>query len=311
MSYSKIAPQLTGLAGLVWHAVLALAPLVACATGSGSPADFLPPSTADVYGDGAAVEAQAATAAGPGAPARSYGQAAPPSCDATCCDASPSAPDDGSAGVAVLGADDASAPDAEDAPFPDADDGAAGDADDAAPVAASPWVGDLVITEIMFDPSGPVPEAQWFEVYNLTSTPEILDGLTIQDGWGDAQTIPPGAMVIVPPFAYAVLVRDLATAVSNAILGASIVYEYGAGQPSDQGIELASDATGDLSLWSGGLVLVDVPYGPWGLASPGQSIELGALQYAGADQPASWCLALYPWAPGSDDGTPGLPNDCP
>jgi hypothetical protein len=253
--------------------------LAGCATGSGSPAPFSTEVPAPSY-DAAPSGPPSATAAGDSADDGEYGPAGAEAC--------------------VASWEDASA---------DAEDGGAADADDGGSIAL-PAVGDIVITEIMFDPSGPVPEAQWFELYNLTATPQLLTGLTIEDGWGDSQGIESGVPVIAPPFTYVVLVRDLATAVSSGIPDGSIVYEYGAGLPSDQGIELASDATGDVSLWSGGLELVDVPYGRWSMAFPGQSIELGPLQYAGADDPANWCVGQLPWAAGSDDGTPGFASDC-
>jgi len=269
-----------------WLAATALPLLVSCATGADGATAFSRGSAGTSY-DAALDDATQTIPPGDSARDPSYGQAPAAPCDAW---------------VAAADVDGGTA---------DADDGGAADTDDAEATAVAPSVGDLVITELMFDPSGPVPEAQWFEIYNLTAMPELLSGLTIQDGWGDTQVIASGAPVIAPPFGYVVLVRDLATAVADAVPGASIVYEYGAGLPSDQGIELAFDVTGDLSIWSGNLQLADVPYGPWGLSSLGQSIELGPLQYAGADQAASWCLAQSPWAPGSDDGTPGLPNDCP
>ncbi|MGO9838809.1 MAG: hypothetical protein ACLP1X_31910 [Polyangiaceae bacterium] len=276
----------------VWPAAVILSALVACAAGSGSPTSFVPEGTDPSY-DAATSSSQAAPpegdAAGSATADSSYAQQPAASCGASWDAASPNG-DDG---------DGATADDLDDA-----------DVDDAGSVAVAPSLGDLIITEIMFDPSGPVPEAQWFEIYNLTSTPELLSGLTIQDGWGDTQVISSGAPVVAPPFTYVVLVRDMATALANAIPAASIVYEYGTGLTDDQGIELAFDGTGDLSLWNGGLELVDVPYGPWGLSYEGDSIELATLQYVGADQPGNWCVAQLPWAPGSDYGTPGLASDC-
>jgi len=258
--------------------VSALSLLLGCARGSGVPTGFAAedPSSAPSDDDASALS-PAATAVADATDGGSYGPAGTDSCAASSDDA--------------------------------ASDGGAADADDSGFV-ATPSVGDLVITEIMFDPSGPVPQAQWFEIYNLAPVPELLSGLTIVDGWGDAQVIASGVPVIVPPSTYVVLARDLATATSSGIPGGAIVYEYGAGLPFDQGITLAPDDTGDLSLWSGGVELVDVPYGPWGMAFYGQSIELGILQYLDADQPDNWCVAQLPWAPGSDDGTPGLASDC-
>jgi hypothetical protein len=249
---------------------------ISCANGGGTPTAFSDdntPASYDAATGGTAAEAVSATDA---ADDESYG----------------------SASCAVPSPDDSA----------DASDDA--DADDGSSAGVTPSIGDLVITEIMFDPTGPVPEAQWFEVYNLTGEPEFLNGLTIEDSWGDAQTISSTPPVIAPPFTYVVLVRDMATALSNGIPGGSIVYEYGAGQSSYQGIELASDWTGDLSLWNGGQEIVDVPYGDWGMAYTGDSIELASLQFVGADQPGNWCVAQVAWAAGTDFGTPGLASDC-
>ena len=222
-------------------------------------------------------------------------------------------PDAADAGDDAEGAADAAMVDAS------GDDGASGDdaaGDDGsvsdetggvAPAAA----GDLLITEVMFYPSGPEPQSEWFEVYNLADGPRLLSGLTIQDGYPRTHVIASDPPVVAPSHAYVVLVRNQVAALDELVPPASIVYEYGAGLPSGQGIELENGSTGDVSLWSGGTLVADVPYGPWGMASVGQSIELGSLVLAGSDQAGAWCLAQYAWASGSDDGTPGVANDCP
>ncbi|HLK37541.1 MAG TPA: hypothetical protein VKU41_12365 [Polyangiaceae bacterium] len=171
--------------------------------------------------------------------------------------------------------------------------------------------GDLLISEVMFYPSGPEPQSEWFEVYNLADSPRLLSGLTIQDGYPRTHVIASDPPVVAPSHAYVVLVRNQVAAVDELVPPASIVYEYGAGLASGQGIELENGTTGDVSLWNGGTLVADVPYGAWGMASVGQSIELGSLVLAGSDQAGAWCLAQYAWASGSDDGTPGAPNDCP
>jgi hypothetical protein len=175
-------------------------------------------------------------------------------------------------------------------------------------------LGDLLITEVMFAPIGPTPQAEWFEVYNTADTPRLLSGLTIIDGSMHAHTIASGVAsggpVVAPPSAYVLLVRDRATAIANNLPPDAIVYEYGAGLAPDQGVQLDDGATGALSLWNAGLELVGVPYGSWGLVAIGQSVELGALQLVGSDTSTSWCYAELPWAPGSDYGTPGAVNDC-
>lgn len=171
-------------------------------------------------------------------------------------------------------------------------------------------LGDLLITEVMFAPFGARPESEWFEVYNTGTSPVLLSGLTIIDGSMNAHTIAADAPVVAPVGTYVVLVRDRAVAIANGLPSAAIAYEYGAGLSGDQGVQLDDGPAGAVSLWSQGLELAGAPYGSWGLVALGQSLELATLQLVGSDVAESWCYAEYPWAPGSDFGTPGAPNDC-
>jgi hypothetical protein len=184
------------------------------------------------------------------------------------------------------------------------------DAGDAS-VVAPPAVGDLVITEVMFNPSGPQPAAEWFEVYNTASAPRLLSGVTIEDGYPRSHTIAASPPVVIDAQTYVLLVRDRSTAVANLVPSGAIVYEYGTGLASNQGIQLANGTSGGVSLWLGATRLANVPYGGWNGSLQGYSIELATPQLAGSDQAGGWCLAGFAWDIGSDYGTPGAPNDCP
>jgi hypothetical protein len=231
--------------------------------------------------------------------------------DARVAEASLGAPDDGTIEARAVVAD-AMADGAGGADVGSLADAATPTADVDPPVnAATPRPGDLLITEIMFEPSGPEPLAEWFEVYNAAPVPERLDGMTIRDGYPHEQVVAAAAPVVVPPQAYAVLVRDRTTATVTSVPPASMAYDYGGGLPADQGVVLGNGAGGDLSLWSGATLVADVPYGPWSISGVGQSIELAVLRYEGSDQAWAWCAAPNPWAAATDYGTPGAANDCP
>ncbi len=83
---------------------------------------------------------------------------------------------------------------------------ACGDDDSGSVCAANLLPGDLVITEVMPNPEGSDDGLEWFEVYNATSAPIVLRGVTLAysraDGTGrkthviDAGTIPPGDYVV-------------------------------------------------------------------------------------------------------------------
>jgi hypothetical protein len=175
----------------------------------------------------------------------------------------------------------------------------------------APFRGDLLITEVMFDPLGPTPQAEWFEVYNATDSPISLSGLTIQDGYEDSHVIAGSPSVMLAANAYGVLVRDRITAFLVGIPTPSVVYEYGTGLADDQGIELDDGPLAAVSLWNGGVELARVPYGPWDVGSIGQTIELDGLAFDGSDGADRWCLGQNPWTEYSDWGTPGAPSDCP
>jgi hypothetical protein len=181
------------------------------------------------------------------------------------------------------------------------------------PSVAPPALGSLLITEVMFAPFGPSPQAQWFEVYNTGESPAILSGLTILDGAMRSHTIAFGASgvpVVAPVRSFVLLVRDRAVAIASGLPPDAIVYEYGARLADSRGVLLDDGPSGAVSLWNGDLELASAPYGSWGLVALGQSVELAALQLVGSDLAESWCYAEAPWAPGSDYGTPGAPNDC-
>jgi hypothetical protein len=201
-------------------------------------------------------------------------------------------------------------------PGDDADVGVGDDADPAADEGdgppedvPAPVAGELAITEVMLSPSGPEPESEWFEVYNLASSPRLLSGLVLEDGYGDTAVIESTPEVVVAAASYALLVRDKRGAEMAFIPAPSIAYAYGEGLDPGDGLELDEGTAGDLSIWSGSTLLVEVPYGLWNATWPGQSIELATPQSDETD-PGQWCVAASPWAAGSDDGTPGAPNDC-
>jgi hypothetical protein len=91
---------------------------------------------------------------------------------------------------------------------------------------------------------------------------------------------------------------------------ASIAYAYGTGLADGDGIVLASDASGALSVSLEDATIASVPYGAWGLAAVSQSIELAQPIEEGSETPAAWCQASLPWNVVSDWGTPGAPSDC-
>jgi hypothetical protein len=150
--------------------------------------------------------------------------------------------------------------------------------------------GEVLVTEVMFDPAGSEPNDEWIEVTCVAPDPRSLRGLTLRDGAGRTHTI--AADVIVAPGAYVVLARSRASARAQGIADAAIGYEYGAGQASGSGIILANGSTGAIAIARGTTDLVKVPYGSFSLSTgEGQSIELRPGMAPSVAQSAHFCAS--------------------
>lgn len=161
--------------------------------------------------------------------------------------------------------------------------------------------GDVVITEVMFDPTGPEPASEWFELYNGRLAARSLAGLRLKDGAGRTHVIAGEAgAVAVAPGAYGVLVRDRAVAIASGVPESAIVYEYGAGLGPGEGIQLANGT-------SGAITLLD----PGEASDPEAEVEITSVAFgrvgfvdvegrsAQADDSGGWTLAA---------ATPGAPR---
>jgi hypothetical protein len=169
--------------------------------------------------------------------------------------------------------------------------------------------GDVVISEIMYDPSGTEPDEEWVEIYNTTSSPKLLGGLTLEDNGGRSTVISTSANVEVPAKGYVLLVNSRSAAASQGIPGGSSAYEYF----STTGPLLANSASASIALKSGGTTLCEIAFGGFSFSLPtggGASIQLKTLTASASSSKASWCVATTAWSSG-DKGTPGKANNCP
>ncbi|MEM6697379.1 MAG: lamin tail domain-containing protein, partial [Bacteroidota bacterium] len=165
-------------------------------------------------------------------------------------------------------------------------------------------VGDLVITEILPDPTA-VDDAdgEWFEVYNATNAEIDLKGYVIRDAGSNNHEIATNA--IVPANGYIVLARNADFATNG---GVNAAYEYG----GDITLVNSSD---EVILECNGIVIDSVGYDN-GLTFPntaGASISLNPnnLNAIDNDNGLNWCEASSAYN-ASDLGTPGVANDaCP
>jgi hypothetical protein len=180
---------------------------------------------------------------------------------------------------------------------------------DAGATAPRPLPGDVLITEVMYDPSTPEPSTEWLELYNTRSTPLSLGDLTLVNGVGRSHAIAKG--VVIAAGAYVVLARSRAGAAAAKIPAESVLYEYGSGLGDTAGVLLANGASGGIALRDGATVISEVLYGGWFSQAEGRSVQRKAVSASAPPSAASFCLSDTPWAAGSDKGTPGAAGDCP
>ena len=161
--------------------------------------------------------------------------------------------------------------------------------------------GDLVISEVMADPSGSETDREWFEVYNTTGDAIDLDGLTFSDDGVDAFTVNNGGPLLIASGGYLVFGRNPSAAANG---GVAVDYVY-------TGMALAN-STDELVISAGAVEVDRVVYdaGATFPRTPGRAISLDplALDATTNDAGGSWCAATSLLS-GGDFGTPGQEND--
>jgi len=173
--------------------------------------------------------------------------------------------------------------------------------------------GEIVISEVMYNPSGTETKEEWIELHNTAATARDLSGLVLKDGTSPVHTHTIRAGTVIAPGAYVVFASEEAGAIAAKVPAGVVVYEYNKGLATADRLTLGNSDSGSIVLLSGATEIARAKYGALGLgnAANGVSIQLKTLTYAGAGVAANWCKSSTPWVTGSDKGTPGAPSDCP
>ena len=166
-------------------------------------------------------------------------------------------------------------------------------------------VGDLVITEVMYD-SAVVADrfGEWMELYNAAGYPVELDGLVIASPGSGTTSVTLSGGHVLEAGGWFVLGKSTDPAVNG---GAPVDYGWGT---SDTVMNLSNSSdTINLLQESGGLVIDTVAYatsGGWPAKVSGNAIELRDANRSAADNDAgaSWVSAASTYGAG-DRGTPG------
>lgn len=160
-------------------------------------------------------------------------------------------------------------------------------------------VGDLVITEVMQNPSAVSDSAgEWFEIHNRSEKLLSLQGFMVADDDTDSMTIE--RPVSIPPGGYVVLGNNADIATNG---GVNVDYQY-----SDWFLANGADEIVLIDPSGGEVDRIDYDGGPNWPDPNGASMQLdpGAMTIEANDDPANWCEATTSF--GGDRGTPGDEN---
>ncbi len=168
-----------------------------------------------------------------------------------------------------------------------------------------PAVGDLIITELMINPTTSEPGTEWFEITNVSAKTFDLNGLLIQgkdatEKFTITKPLPcaPGQVLL---FGHSL----------DATLNGGIKPDY---VYSNSSFPLSNSSADGVELVWKGLSLDKVAFTwaatgwPSKIAGESYSLPPGKMNPTDNDTPANWCAGKTVWAGGVDKGTPGTVN---
>jgi hypothetical protein len=172
--------------------------------------------------------------------------------------------------------------------------------------------GELVLSEVQYNPSGAEPDSEYLELHNPSSSVLYLDGLALT---ADGQS------VVVAPDGLAIGANDyVVLCYDDTTLSALCDYVYGddvngtslAGATWNSSFSL--DATSTITLSIDGVSVDTVTLdatGSWPVSTDGYAVELDAtvLDATSNDSGSNWCLSTSTYAT-SEYGTPTNSASC-
>ena len=181
--------------------------------------------------------------------------------------------------------------------------GAANDCGTAPPPPPAPSPINVIVTEIMRNPSALSDSAgEYIELYNAEASPVDIDGWTIKDNDSDSFVINNGGPLTIPAGGYLVLGNSAQSYVDYVYSGLFL------SNSADEVVVLDTTmAEVDRVEYDGGPNFPD----PTGASMSLKFADLIAVPYADGSMGSNWCTSFQSQFSTGDFGTPGAENDCP
>ena len=164
--------------------------------------------------------------------------------------------------------------------------------------------GDLVVTEIMYNPyaAGTIADTagEWFEIYNTTDKSIDLGGVVIHDAGKDQFVVPAGNLIGAK--SYFVLAISADTTVNG---GVTVGYAYAKAMTLNNTFDTIAIASNGVEIDS---VTYDITKGWLNVNGVSLSLSPSSTTATANDDPSNWCGATS-LLPDGDKGTPGKAND--
>lgn len=170
------------------------------------------------------------------------------------------------------------------------------------PVVGGPEEGDVIITEIMNNPSAVSDsDGEWFEVYNTTDEAIDLDSMIFTEGDGSTPvTVDNGGPLMIMPGAYLVFGLNADEATNGGVTVDYVYSGFTLGNGSDEIVLVLGANELDRVEYDNGATFPD----PTGFS---MNLDPSAFDFMANNNGANWCFGTAPYGAG-DLGTPGAAN---
>ena len=167
--------------------------------------------------------------------------------------------------------------------------------------------GDLVLSELMVDPSVVYDiHGEWFELYNTASYDIEIEGYTLRDEDYDTWVI--DVSMVVPAHSYYLVCADTAPGTNGGVAGCDAWFHRPELPPP--GMAFGNEGDEVILVRPDGVEIDRLEYdADWVETANAVGVDPDHLDHEGNDDLSNWCPQQTIMTLGGEPGTPGIEND--